>query len=238
MDLNTRRRWKCSSGRALVDYGTEPRISGCAGSSCGPLVTRTFLPFWADQVWIDLVADVLIGSSKVGQALTVAIRHWESKQKRGSDCKCSYVESKSRFRGCLSIPSVHSFPSPNRFFLLKHTQDLMMLCVCEVECYSVWQIFIKYELCARSLVQQFKPQICRFVGCASRANIHQHFCMSVIYTVLIIWQPCFQAWLLSIKHDREICTVFVEIAYGKKHDVTTKFAWSKHSEGLKLTGSC
>lgn len=47
--------------------------------------------------------------------------------------------------------------------------------------------------------------------------------------MLITWQPCFQAWLLSIKHDRNLHSVFGEIAYRKKHNVTTKLAWFVHS---------
>lgn len=175
MDLNTKRGWKCSSGRrGLGDYSAELCISARAGCSCRLSVTWTFLPFWADRVCIDLVADVLIGSSKVGQALIVAIRHWESKQKRGSDCKCSLFGGQDRLPrvACAPLPPPCR-RCPNQLFLLKHTQDLMMVCVREVECYSVWQMFIKYWLCARSLVQQFKPQISHSVRGARGASVQK-----------------------------------------------------------------
>lgn len=131
MDLNTKRGWKCSSGRRqLQDYSAELCIIAHAGCSCGLWVTWTFLPFWADQVWIDLLADVLMGSSKVGQALIVAIRHWESKQKRGRDCKCSLCRGQETLPKALRASLLYSLLRPNQLFLLKHTQELMMFCVC------------------------------------------------------------------------------------------------------------
>lgn len=93
-------------GGADQEITAEPCISAPAECSCGLLVTWAFLPFWADEVWIDLVADVLIGSSKVGQALIVAIRHWESKQKRGSDGKCSLFGGQEQLPRAACVPLV------------------------------------------------------------------------------------------------------------------------------------
>ena len=157
MDLNTKRGWKCSSGRRgdrPGDYSAQRCISPSVGCSCGLLVARASPPFWADHVWIDWVSWCAAGSSKAAQALIVAIRHGESRQKRGAAIANAYFKGQSCFRGLPEHPVfTHHLPHPNQLFLLKHTQDWMMFRVCQVECYSVWQIFVvKYLLCARSLV--------------------------------------------------------------------------------------
>ena len=69
-------------------------------------------PFWADQVWSDLVADVLTGSSKVAQALIVAIRYRESRQKRGSDCTRCLFRGPELLPRAAWAPPLHT-PSPS-----------------------------------------------------------------------------------------------------------------------------